>query len=484
MDAYIFAYNTDIAIARLQVKALRFFSPETQITIVDNSTSKKASKKIMSLCNTMHMGYMQIERNDEATSSRHHALALDAIWKKIHAEKNDSKVLFLDHDIIPISPVTTEQFKDKDLVCWDYYEKMKKLYPDLKEKEYYLWPGLVYFDMQQITKPLETFQPAPGKDTGWQLKNLLTEKSDFFTMTEIEDGVTDIPFEMMSLNAVPLFVHMSKGSNWSKMPDSMYKKRKQAFIDFVQEKIGFVADKNDWAEMYDAVSPQIIPAHDPIKLLIERHFSSQPESAQEAKKTCFEIGCYPGRYLSVFGALGYQLNGLDYYSASSEKLTAWFNSLGYGHGDFYETDLFSFNTQKKYDVVCSFGFIEHFIDWKKVIDAHLGLVTEGGYVMITAPNFNNSLQKSIRTYVDRENLSRHHLPSIDIEQWEKYASEKGFSKVYAGYFGRFDFWYDSHEDRNWFKKCLLKMINFIPRIVRLPVNKLFASYCGVIFKKT
>lgn len=49
-------------------------------------------------------------------------------------------------------------------------------------------------------------------------------------------------------------------------------------------------------------------------------------------------------------------------------------------------DLFQLNLEEKYDLVCSFGLIEHFKDKKKIIEAHQMHVGLNGYLLILVPS--------------------------------------------------------------------------------------------------
>ncbi len=475
MNIFIFTYNTDIEITKLQLRTVKNFIPNSNITIVDNSSSNKIARHLFNLSNFSNISYIRIERNKKETGSQHHAYALDKIYKEIIKNNSGEKVLFLDHDVIPINPLPLNVLGDHDIIVWNYYEKLRKLSHINIDKDQYLWPGLLYLNTKIINGSIESFQPSNGRDTGWRLKELITKNSAFFTVKEITDGVSSIPFEIMSLGNLPLFAHMSNGSNWSNIRDSIHTRRKKTFISYVQEKIGFLTSSDDWSESYKNVTLQKTPPNDPIRLLIEKNFTKNNNS-------CFEIGCYPGRYLSVFAELGYIVSGIDYYPNSKNKLGSWFTKLGYKYGEFYEEDILSFKTDNRYDIVCSFGFIEHFVDWKMIIDIHISLLTPNGYILITAPNFNNPLQKIIRSFLDKKNLEKHRLESINILMWGEYLEKRGFKKIYSGYFGKFDFWFEPDLKRSSFEISILRFINNKSWIFKLFRSKIFSAYCGVIFK--
>jgi len=112
---------------------------------------------------------------------------------------------------------------------------------------------------------------------------------------------------------------------------------------------------------------------------------------------CLEVGCFPGRYLRYFERVyGMRAEGVDLMAPDENAVTA-----------IHQCDFFEFRSDKKYDVVCSFGFIEHFEVLDDVIQRHVDLVKEGGMVVITVPNFVHGWRFCARRKHDKE-LFVHH----------------------------------------------------------------------------
>ncbi len=197
--------------------------------------------------------------------------------------------------------------------------------------------------------------------------------------------------------------------------------------------------------------------------------------------TCLEIGCFPGRYLAFMGKLGYTLHGIDLTPRVLEEFPAWLKKLGYKTGTFKQEDFFKFQPAEKFDVVCSFGFIEHFTNWQEVFLKHLSMVKPGGYVVIETPNFRGTVQRLIHYYLDRENYERHYIPAMNPDKWEKLCLEKGFEVKFKGYLGDFQFWVDQPPVSSFKKKVFGKLIDWTPRLKKLPVGKkMYSPYCGII----
>jgi 2-polyprenyl-3-methyl-5-hydroxy-6-metoxy-1,4-benzoquinol methylase len=80
---------------------------------------------------------------------------------------------------------------------------------------------------------------------------------------------------------------------------------------------------------------------------------------QGSNKSAFEIGCFPGRYLGILGTLGYQLNGIDILIEPIEQMKKWFNEMKFEVGEIKSKSLEEYQTDRKFDVVCTLGLIEH-----------------------------------------------------------------------------------------------------------------------------
>jgi L-malate glycosyltransferase len=197
--------------------------------------------------------------------------------------------------------------------------------------------------------------------------------------------------------------------------------------------------------------------------------------------SCLEVGCFPGRYLTLFGRLGYELNGVDLTPRVKQEFPEWLRSRGYRTGEFVQQDFFSFPDDKKFDVVCSFGFIEHFKNWEQVFKRHVELVRPGGYLVIETPNFKGFVQRFIHYYLDNNNYKRHYIPAMNPRKWARICREHGLKVITSGYIGKFQFWVDQQPSTGFRRIVFQWLIDHYPRLSRLPANrKLYAPYCGII----
>ena len=239
-------------------------------------------------------------------------------------------------------------------------------------------------------------------------------------------------------------------------------------------------EKSYWDSNYETknTKPKEVPKDHPIRKWISSHLVSVDN------KNCIEIGCYPGRFLTMFGELGYELNGID-YTERVDQVPTWLKSEGYKVGEFYYEDFFKWNSSKQYDLVYSLGFIEHFTEFKDVIKSHCDMVANNGYLILEVPNFIGRFQFWIHSKFDKENLNRHHVPAMDISDWLPVLEENGFEIIDSRYFGSFHFWVE-HEERSFFQRGCLKIIRTLKPLLAkiLPDDrKAYSPFCGVIAKR-
>lgn len=201
-----------------------------------------------------------------------------------------------------------------------------------------------------------------------------------------------------------------------------------------------VVDQSYWDSSYKKLTFFRLPPHDPTAELLKRHIP-----AANADKSAFEIGGFPGRFLAELGELGYILNGCDLTPRTAD-MGPWLAGLGFSVGEFNQAPYQEF-LDRQYDVVASFGFIEHFEDFQKLFLQHCDMVAPGGYVVVQFPNFLGNVQHRLHKFFDRDNLSNHVVSAMNVSAYTDILP-KGFDLLYAGYYGAFDFWTDDFRKRN------------------------------------
>ncbi len=178
-----------------------------------------------------------------------------------------------------------------------------------------------------------------------------------------------------------------------------------------------------------------------------------------SNKSSFEVGIFPARFSVIFGDLGYEVNGIDRIESVVTTMKHWLEKENYKVGGEICDDFFTYDYKKKYDVVSSFGFIEHFKNFEEVIKVQANLVAENGYIIIEVPNFKGRIQNFLKKRLDKKNLDVHYVPSMDFGKWEKVLRENQFEIIAKDYLGSFSL-QTYPQKRNSFQKAF---INFIQR---------------------
>jgi 2-polyprenyl-3-methyl-5-hydroxy-6-metoxy-1,4-benzoquinol methylase len=235
-----------------------------------------------------------------------------------------------------------------------------------------------------------------------------------------------------------------------------------------------------WDNSYKGLIINDIPSNNPIIDWIQTVASLCIDIDDE----CIEIGVFPGGFINEFGKLGYKISGID-LTPRIKELNDIFQQKKYNVGEFLQVDFFSYNSDKKYKIVYSIGFIEHFIDYKSVIIQHAKLVDMNGILLIIVPNFKGNIQYFLHRILDSKNLERHNIKSMDLNEWEETLVNNGFEILKKGYIGGFEFWMEI-EKRNIFKiairRIFVRLAPFIGKILSKP-SPSYSPYCGIIAKK-
>lgn len=199
---------------------------------------------------------------------------------------------------------------------------------------------------------------------------------------------------------------------------------------------------------------------------------------------CIEIGCFPGTYLSVFGEHGYELHGIDLTPRVEIDLPKWLKSHNYRIGEFLKVDFADYNPGNKFEIVCSFGFIEHFSNWEEILRKQALLVEDEGYLFVSTPNFRGFVQRLLHSTLDRENYDRHNIESMRPEIWREIIEGLGFNIIYCDAIGPFDFW-DEAIKKNRLQKILLRLIYKIMPVLKklFKKNMMWSSYYGIVAQK-
>ena len=107
-------------------------------------------------------------------------------------------------------------------------------------------------------------------------------------------------------------------------------------------------------------------------------------------KKAMEIGCAPGKWmLFLLEKSGYMVHGCEYLKSGAEKTRQNFEYFRVAEKKYrvFQGDFFTLELERDYDLVLSLGFVEHFVDFRGVMEKHLALLKSGGLLIVGLPRF-------------------------------------------------------------------------------------------------
>ncbi|MDB5087870.1 MAG: Trans-aconitate 2-methyltransferase, partial [Mucilaginibacter sp.] len=178
-----------------------------------------------------------------------------------------------------------------------------------------------------------------------------------------------------------------------------------------------------------------------------------------------ELGGFPGyyaTYLKKYQKLDTTL--FDYY-INQDLINQLLEKNGLKPGDIniIEADLFNYQPEKIYDMVLSFGLIEHFNDTKAIIETHLQFLKPGGVLFITLPNF-KSVNGWVQRKFDKENYDKHNINSMDLQLLKDSCKQLGLKEIESYYHGRFTVWLENKSEQSKVAKAIVRAIWFAGKI--------------------
>ena len=187
---------------------------------------------------------------------------------------------------------------------------------------------------------------------------------------------------------------------------------------------------------------------------------------------CIELGGYPG-YFSIYFKkyCGLSPTLIDYYfDHDSFKEIIEFNGLQVSDISIIQDDVISHAPNEFFDLVASFGLIEHFRDLNSILSAHIKFLKPGGILLISLPNFmgiNGLLQK----YFDPTNLSIHNLEVMNLELLKISLVEMGLTQVDASYYPSTQVWIENLAQRGFMLKVFVRAVGKLAALASLFLGK-------------
>lgn len=152
-----------------------------------------------------------------------------------------------------------------------------------------------------------------------------------------------------------------------------------------------------------------------------------------------ELGCSPGQVSAMVATrLKFQFEGVD-FSESAWLYRRNMETAGVRDAVLHQDDVRTFRTDQVYDVVASFGLVEHFDDPQEILDHHHRLLRPGGLCVVELPRF-KWFPWLFKFLFDRPNLRRHNTRMMVRETFEEFARRQGHEVLYLDIVGGPQVW--------------------------------------------
>lgn len=204
-------------------------------------------------------------------------------------------------------------------------------------------------------------------------------------------------------------------------------------------------------------------------------------------KTYMEIGGAPGSVMTYlyhrYGLLVSTIDFTEFEITDSFLKNHDVRDYEIINSDFLTLDI---GKLKKYDIVASWGFVEHFSKeiCNQIIEKKKEMVSDNGYLIIELPNI-RKLFWLVYFLFNRKLIKIHNLKIMDLKYLKKCVRQGNkFEIIYAGYdmtMNENNEYFDTHKIQ---KKLCLKLVEVLRNIhISNSIKRWFFPYIVIIAKK-
>lgn len=166
-----------------------------------------------------------------------------------------------------------------------------------------------------------------------------------------------------------------------------------------------------------------------------------------------ELGCAPGLVSAlVCTRVAFSPHGVD-FSGDADLYLETLKAAGLCDAVLHRGDLRNFRPDRPFDVVASFGLIEHFEDPAEILDHHDRMLRNGGLCLVVVPNF-RKVQFLYHRIFDRRDMAMHNTAAMTPRLFADFARRRGHRVRYLGYAGRLRFW--NAPTKGWLPRAVKK----------------------------
>jgi SAM-dependent methyltransferase len=131
---------------------------------------------------------------------------------------------------------------------------------------------------------------------------------------------------------------------------------------------------------------------------------------------------------------GLTVSGIEFTADGAAATERNLQLQGVTPREIHHADFLTATPAPIFDVVVSFGFVEHFTELREVICRHAAWTRPGGRVIIGVPNF-RGIHGLLQTALDRDVLERHNLEIMQPARLKALGAECGLVVDSVEYLG-------------------------------------------------
>lgn len=155
----------------------------------------------------------------------------------------------------------------------------------------------------------------------------------------------------------------------------------------------------------------------------------------EKKSTFFEIGCAASGWLPYFAQkYGYLVSGLDYSEVGCRLAEENLNRLNIRYDQIICTDVFKWRSEKKFDIIFTYGVLEHFEKPQALIDICYKHLNDNGVIITLVPNLQGVMGVLFRFFA--YDIYKMHIV-ISKDALKQVHIDAGFRDIKTDYVGTF-----------------------------------------------
>lgn len=157
-----------------------------------------------------------------------------------------------------------------------------------------------------------------------------------------------------------------------------------------------------------------------------------PELTENGQNMSYmEIGGAPGDIMVYFAQKYHcSVNCIDFVAKDVIEQRMQENHIE--NYTIIDEDFTQYHSEEKYDIVASYGFVEHFNNYKEIIMRHVKMAKTGGYIIISMPNI-RKMNWLLYKLFNKISLAGVNVKAINLQKLQKQLEAAGCEIVEARY---------------------------------------------------